>query len=112
MPPRIQRAAVAVEMHGHAFRERVPVCETRLWHGDNNGNVRAQRALDQIGQAFAVAFLAAEAVDDDEVGAHVDRGGHVGTGGEQLAEIEFAASRASGTAMTTGISALSACSIR
>ena len=47
LPPRIQRLAVAAELHAHAAGEPDPVGEAIARHGDDHGDVRAQCAPDQ-----------------------------------------------------------------
>ena len=40
---------------------------------DHHGNVGIERFFNEMGEAFAVLLTLAEAVDDDEIGAGLDR---------------------------------------
>jgi hypothetical protein len=68
-PPGIERFTVATQLDAHAIGEFDPLGEAVARHRDHDGNIGTQRALDQIGQTFALALLTAEPVDDEDVGA-------------------------------------------
>src|SRR5262249_38980400 len=72
-PPRLQRATFAGELHAHAAGIFDPFGEALLRDRDDDGNVGTQCALDQEGEPLAVALALAEAVDDQKVGASLQR---------------------------------------
>jgi len=59
-PPRPQRLALAAQLDAHAVGEPDPVGEAMAGHRDHDRNIRAQRALDQIGKALSLALLPSE----------------------------------------------------
>src|SRR5215472_4721840 len=73
VPPRLERSALAGELHAHAAGIFDPFVEALLRDSDDDGNVGAESALDQEGKPLAVALALAEAVDDQKVGAGIER---------------------------------------
>lgn len=62
-------------------------------NGDHDRNIGAERPFDQIAKALALALLPSEAIDDEEIGALIDRTRNLASGVEQLPDIEPAAGR-------------------
>src|SRR6185312_3982491 len=83
-PPRIQRFPVAVQFDGHPAGEFDPVCKMVAWHRDHDRNIGAERALDQMDEALALALLPAKTVDDQDVRTFVEDSCDPFTGARQL----------------------------
>ncbi len=95
-PPGIQRAAITGQSYTHSIRELDPIREIPAGHGDHDRNIGAQGALDQITKALARTLLLAKAVDDQDIGALIDRPRNSFAGIEQLIDVE-ATRRGAGT---------------
>jgi hypothetical protein len=99
MPPGVKRLAIAMQLDAHAIGEFDPVGKAMARHRDHDRDIGAERAFDQIAKTLALALLAPEAVDDQQVGALIDRAGDLLAGVEQLADIEPASRRAGAEAL-------------
>src|SRR6516165_8638555 len=73
VPPPIERLAAPGEPYVHTFGKPDPGSETLFRHRDEHGNVGVERLRHEIDQPPAFGFRAAEPIDDDEIGAVLDR---------------------------------------
>jgi hypothetical protein len=92
----LKRLSAAGEPDVHAVGKPDQGGKTPLRHREQHGNVGLNSLGDKIDQPAHLRLRAAEAIEDDEIGAVFDRGREPAREPRELVEIESASSGLSG----------------